>query len=146
MILLWGQQIKLAWLPQKDRRQNPRIPVHETLYLSLKVPEASQNMAAEGKDISASGVLFATDAPLPEGTILNLSFHFYPAFGDEENVDIKGRVIRCFRKSDQKHYRIGCVFENLDQKAVLKIRAFTGWLKEWNKNHSFRIKKLIPPS
>ena len=135
MIRLWSQKKWFMWVPHLERRHAQRISLHETLYLDVKTPDTDQNFAAEGKNISESGVLLAAETCPPEGARVRLGFHFYPAYGLKEQLELRARVVHWSRQSSQIHYRIGLEFENPDESSKRKIRAFIWWLKEWDKHH-----------
>ena len=88
---------------EMDRRRSRRVAVPADVALELSV-----SLAATVIDISASGVLFSSRAPIEPGTAAELSMRF----GDE---DFTGRVeIRRTFASERGDWRMGAQFVALD--------------------------------
>jgi len=94
-----------------EKREYPRIPEHiavDVRLISLSdIPaEGLEFMSeAEMENISEGGVLFDTNHELPEGTFIELGFHFEEM---KTPLFIKGKVVRSIRK--ESHFETGVKF------------------------------------
>ncbi len=128
-----GRQIQFSFSIRKERRKAERFSLHDTLYLDYKSPLLGFiSGSGEGKDISTSGIRFASDSILPEGTLLDLTLHLYPVYSHAKTICLRGCVVRCYRDPHQHHYRVGCAFNHPDEAGYHQLKSFTSWLKNGN--------------
>ena len=127
---IMGLKIKFPRILPFERRKAERVRIHETLYLNYEASKDRVNGTAEGKDISTSGVRFASFSKFPPGTPLDLTLRFSPEYFQNKPLQVRAIVVRCYRLVRQRRYRIACKFENLDSSTKEEIQAYIVWLKE----------------
>ena len=116
-----------------NRRKGSRFNAHQKLYLNYRsLLSAALNGPAAAKDLSTTGIRFAAEQEIPQGTALNLSLHLYPVYRLAKTLQLQGKVVRSYRKSSQKHYRIACAFDSLERNTQKEIDNFVTWLKKQN--------------
>lgn len=134
---IFGLEIRIPKLSRMDRRHGERCRTYETLYVDYSKPFEPGNGTAEGVDISMSGVRFACPVKIPKGTLLRLFLRCSTQNSNNKLIPLVARVIRCYRKPQQKRYRIACAFDKLDPSSHQDILAYLSWLKETNQKYLF---------
>jgi len=126
-----GRQILFSLSIRKDRRKAKRLSLHHTLYLDYKCPlDGSVDGSGKGKDISRSGIRFASHSMLPERTLIDLMLHADPRYHHSKTIRIRSCVVWCHKEPGQHHYRVGCVFNQPDEATFQELTSFISWLKE----------------
>lgn len=116
----------------KERRSSPRvIPEHEFAVDFESDGFSRMSGIGGGKDLSTSGVRFATFAPLKKGQRLEMTLTFSARFPRVSRLVIVARVVRIYRPKGAKRFRIGCQFIELETHAseLETIRQFMEWVK-----------------
>ena len=95
--------------PYDEKRDFHRMPIQCDLI--LKSQSSGKQFTAEGKDLSAGGVLFFTDVPLQEGDLLELHMEASQALFSELNATIE--VVRVEPLADAGKFSIGSAIRTL---------------------------------
>ncbi len=133
---IFDQILSFFGFSEQEKRAAQRLKIFEAVYLDWK-DSAGKEGKGEGKDISTSGIRFASDIEFPKGTILDLKLRFAPGSIQKEMLEVKAQVIRCYKPKGGRHYRVGCIFKNLDPEAQGVLKSLIGWLKEREKKYLF---------
>lgn len=134
---IMGLEISVLGRRPREKRKAERARVYNSLSVDYEGPDPTINGFADAIDISSAGVRFASYSNFPQGTPLNLTLRFAPEYTPDKVLQARGTVIRCYRKPEQRRYRVACTFENLDPPSRNEIRAFVSWLKERNKHYFY---------
>ena len=85
-------------VPPAAERREVRCAVRFPLILPMTLSAGSEDYAASTRDVSASGVCFRTDRPLPVGQEIQFSLRMpHAVLGAPHDVLVHclGRVVRC---------------------------------------------------
>ena len=133
---MFGWVLNFLGVSEQEKRAAQRLKVFEALYLDWKDLTGKEGKGG-GKDISTSGIRFASDMEFSRGTILDLRLRFAPGSIQKEMLEVKAQVIRCYKPKGGRHYRVGCIFQNLDEEARGVLKNLIEWLKEREKKYLF---------
>ena len=125
-----GLEISIHRILPFERRKAERVNTHQYLSLNFTSPVYMVNGSAQGIDLSTLGVRFACYTELPKGSPLCLTLQFPSEYGQNKILRAYAYVVRCYRKSNQRRYRIACVFNMGDAIFPIEIQNFIRWLKE----------------
>lgn len=107
---------------QQDRRRHPRARADWPITLAL--PEGS--FQARLRDVSASGVCFHLDRPVPEMSLLAVELRL-PGDGPARSVRGRGVVVRCQQVSPAlEHYEVAVFFNELEDADRELLAGFAG--------------------
>ncbi|MBI4115896.1 MAG: PilZ domain-containing protein [Candidatus Omnitrophica bacterium] len=113
----------------KERRRAERERVFEALYVDYRCDSPPLSGSGEGKDVSAVGIRFACEQKLPKDAALRLRLRFTPGSVKKDSVEIRARVVDCYKKIGHGRYRVACDFQELDLVSQYTIKSFVEWLK-----------------
>lgn len=132
LLTLLGLKIKFPRILPIERRKAERVRIQETLYLDYVSPVHLNRGKAEGRDLSTRGIRFACSDKYPKGTPLDLTFRFSSEYAKDKTLQGRGIVVRCYRKSFQRRYRIACAFDHPDTLFHNELQDFVSWVKGRN--------------
>jgi hypothetical protein len=132
-----GIEIRLPKTSKRERRGAERVGTFEALYLDYKGSKHSVSGSGEGKDLSISGIRFASSRSFSKGDRLSLQLRFTPGSVRPEVLEVQARVVRCYRPTRSGRYRVGCNFENLSEAALKTLQDVMLWLKQREKKYLF---------
>lgn len=118
----------------KERRKAERVSTIQTLWVDYRSPIHLNSGSGEGKDLSTCGIRFACYSHYPVGTPLDLKLRIRRDEYAEKIVQVHTFVVRCYRKTVQRRYRIACSFSRIDPPALKEISTFVAWVKAKNAN------------
>ena len=123
---------KQNWEPEgKDRRESPRVSAEDEFVVDFQTKDFGRRPGfGAGKDLSLTGVRFATFAPLKKGQTMEITLTFSKHFTGKTKIGLEAEVIRVYRPKGTRHFRIGCRFLHLEDycKEVEIIRQFIWWV------------------
>lgn len=90
-----------------ERRRHPRTPVEWPITIAL----ADGTYEARLRDVSAAGVCFFLDRPVPEMTVLELQFDLPDG---SASMQCRGAVVRCEKISPQiDHFEVAVFLHDI---------------------------------
>lgn len=120
-----------------------RIRTFESLYVGFHDPRTGGKGEGEGLDISIESVRFASFTKLPKETELELSLRFCYEFTETRTVNVKARVLKCYKLRNQRRHRTVCEFTEVKSSDVKEIENLVTWLaKAKEKYAGFRYGKI----
>lgn len=98
-----------------EKRQALRIEER----LPIKIIEGASGMVVETKNISASGVYFTTDKPMPIMSKVMITMLIPDAHGKNSKVECAGTVVRTApaNERDKTLYETAIFFDDITEKA-----------------------------
>ena len=101
-----------------ERRVHPRARAEWSARIALESGPAEVQL----RDVSAAGVCFFSDRPIPEMTMLGLHLDVPDSEGNRRAVDARGAVVRCEPISPHlEHYEVAVFLneiESADRQAI----------------------------
>ena len=112
-----------------ERRQEERAHAFHDYVIEFQRQGHSANFIATGRDISLSGVRFATMEKLEKGETIMLTFHFSKSFLQGRDVLLKAAVVHSVRPRGARRWRVGCHFVSATATEQEILRDFMTWTK-----------------
>ena len=107
--------------PGKERRREPRARADRPLRIT--VDDAPVEMRL--RDLSASGVCFFSERPIPEMTALRIALDLPAEDGADQRVEAGGAVVRCQPISPRvEHYEVAVFFHDIAEDDRQRLRRF----------------------
>ena len=129
LAIVYGVLSRLCGQP----RSTPRIPVK----MRVKIAEGTPEKELACVNISEGGLYLRTVQPLPEGTLIHITFTL-PL--DNEAIELPAEVVRSRPLSAQFESEpgMGLQFVDMPEETMLKLRNFIQWEMmgdlEWDSN------------
>ncbi len=107
--------------PAEERRRHPRIEGDGLpLLLQTDSPEPLRV-----RDLSASGIAFFSETPVPVMTRVAFVLEFPKADAEFERMEGRGVVVRCERLATALgHFEVALFFQDLSESAQIQLQAY----------------------
>ena len=128
----FSENIFESELQTSERRVSNRISAEDAFKVDFQTTSLIRiSGIGSGKDISATGMRFATFAPLKKGEVLETEIFFNEKFPGVKKVSLQMQVMRVYKPSGAKRYRVGIRFlESPRYKPEFEVvRQFIWWLQ-----------------
>jgi c-di-GMP-binding flagellar brake protein YcgR len=107
--------------PGKERRREPRTAADRPLVVTVDESPVEVRL----RDLSASGLCFFSEKPIPEMTALRIALDLADGKGASQRVQAGGAVVRCQPISPRvAHYEVAVFFHDIDEEARAQLKRF----------------------
>lgn len=110
-----------------ERRQSKRLEPEERFLIEFRKGNASSFRLGEGKDISRTGVRFATSIPVKKGEPLDITLYFPKQFPNVRNIATTAIVRRVYHPGPTHRYRVACEFQDPQPSVLQAVTNFMEW-------------------
>lgn len=115
-----------------DRRQKERLSASDLFEIEFKTAGLIKlSGMGYGKDVSESGLKFATPTPLKKGENINARIVFTCDFPGQKKLALPMQVVRVYKPKGAQRYRVGVRFLDLEKHGLEAeaIRQLVWWLR-----------------
>ena len=111
----------------KEKRAARRISSEEICVVEFETLKSQSKRLGEMKDISLSGIRFATIFQLKKKEALKITLFFPKKFYGTKTLCLDAVVARIYKPARADRYRVGCMFTDISPEDREAIRQFVFW-------------------
>ncbi len=112
-----------------EKRATERVHMWEHAEGTLRDLATNAMYEAEVRDLSKQGVRVACEKNFSVGTLFEIELRFPAAYPGEKRIRARVQVIHSYKLEEQRRYRVGCQFSQLDPISLVQIEKFVTWMK-----------------